>query len=107
MKKIKQSYPRRREMLSTPFKPLSDAEFRKSVTDGLAIPSLEGSVLFVSKWRDGPGMGADEFLTALRAEGSSLEARSFREDVNIRVLRKRGPASSGRRLPAASRVTAA
>ncbi|MCI4372656.1 MAG: hypothetical protein L3K02_03315, partial [Thermoplasmata archaeon] len=75
------------------------------VTDGLAIPSLEGSVLFVSKWRDGPGMAAEAFLAALRAEGSTLEVRTFRNDVNIRVVRK--ALSAGRRLPAGRSTSSA
>ncbi|MGP8078782.1 MAG: hypothetical protein ACLQD8_00605 [Thermoplasmata archaeon] len=88
MKKFKQSYPRRREMLATPFEPLSDGEFRKLVSGGLAIPGQQGSSLFVAKWRDGPGVDAEEFLVALRAQGSRLEVRKFKTDVNIRVVRK-------------------
>ena len=75
-------------MLQTPFEPLTDDAFRQLVTTGAAIPGQQGPVLFVSKWRDGPGMEVESFLTALRAQGSSLEARTYREDVNVRVVRK-------------------
>jgi hypothetical protein len=87
VKKIKQSYPRRSEMLATKFEPLSDDEFRKYVADGSAIPGGHGSDLFVAKWKDGPGMGADEFLVALKTHGSKLMVRRFKSDVNIRVVR--------------------
>jgi hypothetical protein len=98
MKKIKQSYPRRAKLLKTPFVPLSDEEFRRCVANGTAVPSQQGSVLFVSKWRDGPGLDADTFLAALRAQGSELVARTFRTDVNIRVIRgQQKPAARGRR----------
>lgn len=87
MKTMKQSYPRRKGMLATPFEPLSDDGFRQLVARGLAIPSQQGSGLFVAKWRDGPGLGAEPFLVALRAQGSTLEVRRFHDDVNIRVVR--------------------
>lgn len=88
MKHIKQSYPRRREMLATPFVPLSDAEFRQLVLSGQAIPGNSGS-LFVAKWSDRPGVDPEEFLMALRAEGSKLEVRRFKTDANVRVVRKK------------------
>jgi hypothetical protein len=87
VKKIKQSYPRRREMLTTPFEPLSDDEFRQLVASGLAIPCQQGTALFVAKWREGPGLDAEAFLVALRAQGSKLAVRRFKADVNIRVVR--------------------
>ncbi|MGA8276051.1 MAG: hypothetical protein WB789_01955 [Thermoplasmata archaeon] len=100
MKKIKQSYPRRRKMLQTPFEPLSDDEFRQLVSSGTAIPGQQGSVLFVAKWRDGPGMDAETFLVALRAQGSKLVARRFQTDVNVRVVRSNpSVAWGGRSLP--------
>jgi hypothetical protein len=86
LKKIKPSYPRRREMLSTPFVPLSDEEFRGFVAGGQAIPCQQGSALFVSKWRDGPGLDPTLFLKAMRAQGSTIEVRHYRQDVNIRVV---------------------
>jgi hypothetical protein len=95
VKKIRPSYPRRAELLRTPFASLSDDEFRRHVAEGSAIPSQLGDVLFVSKWRDGPGMGADAFLAALHAQGATLEARTYQKDVNIRVVRsdpKKAPA---------------
>lgn len=73
-------------MLATPFEPLPDDEFRQLVASGLAIPSQQGTGLFVAKWRDGPGWGAEPFLAALRAQGSTLEVRRFRGDVNVRVV---------------------
>ncbi|MCI4342533.1 MAG: hypothetical protein L3J92_00235 [Thermoplasmata archaeon] len=100
MRKIRQSFPKRREMLQTPFTPLPDEEFRQLVAGGAAIPGLEGSVLLVSKWRDPPGMDVDAFLVALRKQGSTLEARRFKTDVNIRVVRHTpAPAWGGRALP--------
>jgi len=95
VKKIKQSYPRRREMLATPFEPLSDDEFRQLVSSGSAIPSQQGSDLFVAKWRDGPGIDPEEFLAALRSQGSTLVARRFKTDVNIRVIRRPRPEARG------------
>jgi hypothetical protein len=92
MKKIRPSYPRRKEMLQTPFEPLSEDEFRKYVASGVAIPGRQGSDLFVSKWRDGPGLDVDAFLAGIRAQGSRMVVRKFHSDVNIRVLR--GPAAS-------------
>jgi len=74
-------------MLRTPFVPMSDDEFRQAVRAGSAVPCREGDVLIVSKWRDGPGMDVDVFLKALRAQGSKLTARTYRTDVNIRVVR--------------------
>jgi hypothetical protein len=87
VKKIKPSYPQRAEMLRTPFQPMSDDEFRRAVREGSAVPCREGEVLLVSKWRDGPGMGADAFLSALKAQGATLTARTYKTDVNIRVVR--------------------
>jgi hypothetical protein len=96
LKKIKPSYPRRREMLSTPFVPLSDDDFRGFVTGGQAVACQQGTALFVSKWRDGPGLDPAKFLTAMRAQGSTLEVRRYREDVHIRVV---PPASAVPRPP--------
>jgi len=97
VKTIKQSYPRRREMLATPFEPLSDDEFRQLVASGLAIPGQQGTGLFVAKWRDGPGLDVEAFLVALHAQGSKLVVRRFKSDVNIRVVRsKRSGAKEGR-----------
>lgn len=73
-------------MLSTPFVPLSDEEFRGLVTGGQAIPCQQGSALFVSKWRDGPGLDPTVFLKAMRAQGSTIEVRRYRQDVHIRVV---------------------
>jgi hypothetical protein len=87
MKKIKQAYPRRSAMLATKFEPLSDDDFRKCVADGSAVPGGVGTGLFVAKWRDGPGMSADEFLAALSKQGSKLMIRRYKTDVNIRVVR--------------------
>lgn len=102
MKKIKQSYPRRGAMFKTPFEPLSDDEFRRLVADGLAIPGQQASVLLVAKWREGPGLDVEAFLVALRAQGSKLEARRFKKDVNIRVVRNHDSVAwGGRSLPAA------
>ncbi len=84
---MKQSYPRRKGMLATPFEPLPEGGFRQLVARGLAIPSQQGSGLFVAKWRGGPGLGAEPFLVALRAQGSTLEVRRFHDDVNILVVR--------------------
>lgn len=90
-------------MLQTPFEPLSDGEFRKLVSAGTAIPSRQGSVLFVSKWRDGPGMDVDTFLASLHAENSELEVRTFKTDVNIRVVHPHSKATwGGRALPTPS-----
>jgi hypothetical protein len=87
VKQIRQSYPRRKAMLATKFEPLSDVDFRKLVADGSAIPGGQGSDLFVAKWKDGPGIGADAFLAALKARGSHLVVRRYGSDVNIRVVR--------------------
>jgi hypothetical protein len=89
MKKIRPSYPRRREMLAAPFQPLSEEGFLRLVSDGLAIPGQQGGSLIVAKWRDGPGMDPQAFLTALRGQGQSLEVRRFKADVNVRVVRSR------------------
>jgi hypothetical protein len=94
MKKIKPHYPRRRELLDTPFAPLSDDAFRGLVASGAAIPARQGTTLLVAKWRDGPGLDADAFLTSLHAEGSTLEAREFGPDVNVRVVRGLPPSTS-------------
>lgn len=74
-------------MLDAPFEPLSDEDFRRFVASGAASPTQKGGALIVTKWQDGPHMGADEFLQRLHAEGSSLEVRDFHADVNIRVIR--------------------
>ncbi len=98
MKKIKPSYPRRRTLLATPFEVLSDLEFHALVSSGLAIPGRQGTSLFVAKWRDGPGEDAETFLKLLHAQGSRLEVRRYRDDVNVRVVRgtvpKRGSSLS-------------
>jgi hypothetical protein len=91
MKKIKSHYPRRRAMLDSPFLPLSDDAFRQFVASGAATPGRQGNALIVTKWRDGPGLGVDAFLESLHAEGSTLEVRDFRSDVNIRVVRATRP----------------
>ena len=78
-------------MLVTSFEPLSDDEFRQLVASGLAIPGRTGSGLFVAKWRDGPGLDPDVFLAGLRAQGSKLEVRRFKGDVNIRIVRGTAP----------------
>ncbi|MFI5418683.1 MAG: hypothetical protein ACHQ2Y_07310 [Candidatus Lutacidiplasmatales archaeon] len=97
MKKIKQHYPRRREMLNTPFEPLTDEAFRQLVKSGSAIPCQDSGALFVSKWRVGPGLDPEIFLAALRAQGSTLVARRFKADVNIRVVRPAKTAAGNRR----------
>ena len=97
MKKIKQSYPRNSAMLRTPFEPLSDDDFRGYVATGKAIPAQQGAALFVTKWRDGPGIGADVFLQSLKDQGSTLEIRRFRSDINIRVVRKSRAEPGGKR----------
>jgi hypothetical protein len=93
MRKIKQHYPRRGAMLSTAFEPLTDDAFRAFVASGAAIPARQGTALIVTKWRDGPGLGADAFLESLHAEGSTLEVRDFHSDVNIRVVRALKPSA--------------
>lgn len=94
MRKIKPRFPRRDEMLATPFVPLSDQEFRELAAARLAIPCQQGTSLFVSKWRDGPGLDAEGFLSSLRAQGSTMIVRKFQGDVNIRVVRSpTGPAT--------------
>ena len=85
MKTQKQSYPQRRELLSTPFVPLTDATFRELVASGLAIPGNHGG-LTVAKWSDRPGVDADVFLTELHAAGSKLEVRTFGSDTNVRIV---------------------
>lgn len=97
MKTMKPSYPRRGQMLATPFEPLTDGDFLELVSSGRAIPGQQGASLFVAKWRDGPGVDATAFLKALHAQGSSLEVRRYRSDVNIRVVRS-GPLKRGQRL---------
>ncbi len=84
-------------MLATPFVPLSDDEFRELVTLGSAIPGHQGSTLFVAKWRDGHGMETEAFLTALRAQGAKLVARTYKKDVNIRVIRSESARAHGLR----------
>jgi hypothetical protein len=93
VKKIKQHYPRRGKMLNTAFEPLTDDAFRQFVASGDAVPARQGAALIVTKWRDGPGLGADAFLESLRAEGSTLEFRKFNSDVNIRVVRSAKPST--------------
>jgi hypothetical protein len=93
MKTMKRSYPRRRDLLDTPFVPLSDSEFRQLVSDGQAIPGSTGG-LTVAKWSDHPGMDAEAFLTALRASGSTLEVRRFGFDANVRIV-PRTPSRGG------------
>ena len=107
MKKIKQSYPRRKAMLATPFVPMAEDEFREAVASGLAIPCQLGSELFVAKWRDGPGMDAGVFLVALRAQGSELVVRRFKSDVNIRVVRGEQSGAPGGRAPTPPRTVSA
>ena len=85
-------------MLRTPFVPLPDDEFRQLAASGLAIPGQQGTALFVAKWRDGPGLDAEAFLVALRAQGSKLVVRKFKADVNIRVVRSR-PSTAGDERP--------
>ena len=68
MKKFKQSYPRRRSMLATPFVPLSDDQFRELVTLGSAIPGHQGSTLFVPV-EGRHGMETEAFLTASGRRG--------------------------------------
>jgi hypothetical protein len=94
VKKIKQSYPQRSEMLATPFVPLADGDFEKLVASGDAIPCQDGAALFISKWRDGAGMDPAKFLAALKAQGSTLEVRRYRQDVHVRVVRAKTPAAS-------------
>ncbi len=53
--------------------------------------------MFVAKWRDGPGMDADAFLATLRAQGSTLVARRFGKDVNVRVVRSEAALVNGKR----------
>jgi hypothetical protein len=89
MKRGKSSSPKRREMLATPFAPLSEAGFLELVASGEAIPGQQGSALIVAKWRDGPGMDPKVFLAALRGQGLGLEVRRFNGDVNVRVIRAR------------------
>ena len=89
MRTIRQSFPKRREMLATRFEPLSEDNFRQLVSARLAIPGQVGSSLFVAKWRDGPGMDVEAFLAALKAQGASLEVRRFKADVNVRVVRSK------------------
>jgi hypothetical protein len=97
MKKIRSTYPRRRALLTTPFRPLSDDEFRQLVLARQAIPIRRGGLL-VAKWSDGPPLDADEFLVALRAEGSRMEVRKFKSDANVRIIR-RMPSRGGPRRP--------
>jgi hypothetical protein len=94
-------------MLKTSFEPLPDAEFRKLVASGVAKPGQQGTALFVAKWRDGPGLDPEAFLVALRAQGSSLEVRRYRDDVNIRVIRSPPAAPGGKRPPAERRKSPA
>ncbi len=74
-------------MLKLSFEPLSDVDFRQFVASGAAIPGQQGPSLFVTKWRDGPGLGVEAFLEKLHAQGSTMVVRNFKSDVNIRVVR--------------------
>ncbi len=94
-------------MLATPFEPLSDDEFRQLVASGLAIPGQQGTSLFVAKWRDGPGLDAEAFLVALRAQGSKLVVRRFKADVNIRVVRSKQSVAGDRHSSTPTRKAAA
>lgn len=85
-KQISQRYPRRGAMLKTPFEPLTDADFKQLVSSGVAVPGESGNALFVSKWRAGPGIDADKFLAAVRAQGSRLVVRRYKTDVNIKLV---------------------
>jgi hypothetical protein len=89
MRKIRQSFPKRGEMLATPFLPLADEDFLQLVSDGLAIPGQRGSSFTVGKWRGGTGMDPKAFLVALKGEGLSLEVRRYKTDVNVRVARNK------------------
>jgi hypothetical protein len=102
MKQLRQRWPRRDEMLGTPFAPLSDADFRGLVADGSAIPMQRGNSLYVAKWIEGPGMEANLFLAALRAKGSTLEIRRHLKDVNIRVVPAH-PSGTGREVSVSRR----
>jgi hypothetical protein len=95
VKKIRPEYPRRREMLATPFQPLADDEFLRLVAEGTAVPTREGGSLLVAKWRDRPGMEPKAFLAALKAQGAHLEVRRFRADVHVRVARLRSDRGTG------------
>jgi len=95
MKRGRSSSPKRREMLATPFEPLSEDGFLELVANGLAIPGQQGSALIVTKWRSGPGMDPKVFLAGLKSQGHSLEVRRFRGDVNVRVVR--GPRAADSR----------
>ncbi len=94
-------------MLATPFEPLSDAEFLELTASGLAIPCQQGATFFVAKWRDGPGLDPEKFLASLQAQGSTLMARRFNGDVNIRVVRSPQPAAGGRQSSSSSRTASA
>jgi hypothetical protein len=95
MKRGRSNQPKRREMLATPYEPLSEAGFLELVADGRAIPGRQGSALIVAKWRDRPGMDPKAFLAALNDQGLRLEVRRFREDVNVRVVPGKRPADAG------------
>jgi hypothetical protein len=97
MRKIRPSFPKRREMLATPFQPLTEEGFLRLVSDGLAIPAQQGNSLTVAKWKGGPGMNPQAFLAALRSQGRSLVVRRFKADVNVRVVRDK---QAGDMLPA-------
>jgi hypothetical protein len=89
MRKIKPSFPRRREMLATPFQPLADEEFIRLVAAGVATPTQQGGTLGIAKWRDRPGMEPEAFLAALKAQGGSLEVRTFKSDTHVRLVRRK------------------
>jgi hypothetical protein len=103
MKQIRQHYPRRGEMLATAFKPLSEEDFRKLVTSGVAFPGHQGTGLWVAKWSDRPGHDIESFLVTLHAQGASLEARTFKSDVNVRVVRKKAMIAGKRRTLTSAR----
>jgi len=87
MKQIKQSYPRRKEMLKTPFTPLSDADFLLHVASGHAIPAQVGNSLFVAKWEVQNQVDPEVFLAGLKRLGMRMMVRTYAKDVNIRVVK--------------------
>ncbi|MCI4323990.1 MAG: hypothetical protein L3K03_08280 [Thermoplasmata archaeon] len=86
-----------------PFQPLTDDEFRQFVKAGVAIPGQQGNSLYVAKWSQGPGVEPTKFLAALKAQGSKLEVRNYKGDVNIRVIRLAPTATHGGPAPKQSR----
>jgi hypothetical protein len=93
-------------MLAMPFEPLSDEEFRKFVTSGVAIPGQQGNSLYVAKWKDGPGIEPAKFLAAVKAQGAKLMVRNYHGDVNIRVVREAQAPSHGGPAPKRPRKAA-